>query len=78
MPHYCAVVGFKNTHTKDGEKRFYSFPTVRTREGQETAKLSARRRRSWVQALGRRGLEEKTIRPHYKVCSDDFISVKLC
>ncbi|KAG1695932.1 hypothetical protein GQR58_006430 [Nymphon striatum] len=68
----CWVKGCSNRLDGKVKRGFYSIPTVRTFEGEDTQKLSDERRRLWLSNINRKDTPSK----YAKICSDHFVHGK--
>ena len=68
----CVVVGCENRQGESKGVKFFKFPSLRTREGPETAELVAKRRCLWKAAVNRQ-LPDKQWENSY-TCSRHFVN----
>ena len=69
----CVVVGCSRRSGRDKDVSFYRIPKIIRKRGEETRKLSEKRRNGFVAAICRRDITAKIL-DHDRICSRHFLS----
>ena len=72
MVNFCAVIGCGKRGDRDKGTSFYRLPSIITHQGEQTRRLSERRRREWLAAIRRQDIKPENY-AYTRVCSDHFI-----
>ena len=73
MPTVCCIVSCSNKQGKESDLGFFRIPAVKKNEGEETQRLSEKRRRLWFAAINRADSSWKKVEA-WRVCGKHFHS----